>query len=159
MGQHWIGIGHARCRPNPPVSWPYNRLSPPTTTEPARTIRWPYVDPMLGQRCRRWANIGSSWGQRIVSMPAVKPIFSTSILIHGIIKKRQYWEYFKLTMFKNVEIPQLKFILGLLFFANRLKPPYERKIILILSNINIVLTLHLKGCQNIIIKMIIILIY
>ena len=29
-------------------------------TSPAGTIRWPYVDPMLGQRRRRWTNIGST---------------------------------------------------------------------------------------------------
>ena len=33
---------------------------------PAGTIRWSHVDPMLGQRRRRWANIRSAWGQRIV---------------------------------------------------------------------------------------------
>ena len=39
------------------------------TDIPAGTIRWSHVDPMLGHRRRRWANIGSAWGQRI--MPAV----------------------------------------------------------------------------------------
>ena len=32
----------------------------------AGTIRWPYADPMLVYRLRRWPNIGSTYGQPIV---------------------------------------------------------------------------------------------
>ena len=33
---------------------------------PANTTRWPNVGLMLGQRCRQWANISSTLGQRVM---------------------------------------------------------------------------------------------
>ena len=33
---------------------------------PAGPVRWPCVDPILGQRRRRWTSIGSTWERRIV---------------------------------------------------------------------------------------------
>ena len=46
--------------------WMHKPQADDGSINPAGSIRWPYVEPMLGQRRRRWTNIGSLYGQSIL---------------------------------------------------------------------------------------------